>query len=37
VLAVADDGPGLVDGVMVDAAAARRARRILAGIRPATP
>ena len=35
VLAVADDGAGLVDGVMVDAAAARRARRILAGIRPA--
>ncbi len=37
VLAVADDGAGLVDGVMVDAAAARRARRILAGSRPATP
>ena len=37
VLAVADGGAGLVDGVMVDAAAARRARRILAGIRPATP
>lgn len=37
VLAVTEGGAGLVDGVMVDAAAARRARRILAGIRAATP
>ena len=36
-LAVAEGGAGLVDGVMVDAAAARRARRILAGIRPTSP
>lgn len=32
VLAVADGGVGLVDGVMVDAAVARRARRILAAV-----
>ncbi len=32
VLAVAEGGVGLVDGVMVDAAVARRARRILAAV-----
>jgi (S)-citramalyl-CoA lyase len=37
VLVVAEDGLGVVDGVMVDAAAARRARQILAGVPSAEP